>query len=262
MIDTHAHLNFQAFQRDYRQIIKDNFKNGLKAVINVGSNLETNVKAVEIAEEFKDCYASVGLHPIHVRDEEFNEKKYQELITGNKKKVKAVGETGFDFYHSQKNKEEQKTLFLQHVFLADSFNLPVILHCRGSKENGEDAYLELIKTIKELKKRPCGVIHCFSSHKGIVREFLDLGFYVGFDGPITFKNADPAVLEAMRETPLEKILLETDSPYLTPEPYRGQRNQPVYVRFIAQKIGEIKGASFEQVVRQTTKNAKGLFCLD
>lgn len=261
MIDTHAHLNFQAFENDYARVIRDNFKNGLKAVINVGSNLETSKKAVRISREFENCYASVGLHPIHVEDEEFDKGKYKELVEKNKDKVKAVGETGLDFYHSEKNTEKQKEIFLKHVELAWESDLPVILHCRESRENPKAAYSELLKIVKELKKTPFGVLHCFSADWEIAQEFLKLGFYLGFDGPITFKNASLELLKVVEKIPLDRILLETDCPFLAPEPYRGQRNEPVYVRFIAQKIAELKDMSFNQVVETTTENAKKLFRL-
>ncbi len=265
MIDTHAHLNFQAFKDDYPRVIEENFRNGLRAVINVGSNFETSQKAAEIAKEFKDCYAAIGLHPIHIDDEKFKGKEYETLIERNRNKVKAIGETGLDFYHFKKNVERQKQVFLKHLFLAKKFDLPVILHCRGAKENPKDAYSELLEIVKGAcpVRGPVsnGMIHCFSSDWEIGQQFLDLGFYVGFDGPITFKNADPELLLVAEKIPLDKILLETDCPFLAPEPYRGQRNEPIYVRFIAQKIAEIKKISFNDVVEQTTKNAQKLFSI-
>ncbi|MBL7141712.1 TatD family hydrolase [Patescibacteria group bacterium] len=268
MIDTHAHLNFQAFKDDYAQVIEQNFKNGLKAVINVGSNLQTSQKAIEIAKEFKNCYAAIGLHPIHVKDEKLDKGKYILLIKENKDLIKAVGETGLDFFRNQelkfkneKLKSLQKEVFLKHLELAQEFNLPVILHCRGSKENPKDAYIELLKIIKDLKQVPRGVIHCFSADWGMAQEYLNLDFFIGFTGPITFKNATPELLQVVERSPLNKILLETDCPFLAPEPYRGQRNEPVYIRFMAQKIAEIKNISFEKVVETTTKNAKKLFRL-
>ena len=311
MIDTHAHLNFKMFKNDYAQVIEHNFKQGLKAVINIGSNLETSQKAIKIAQEFKNCFAAIGLHPIHVhpvksrftppqagqtgislhpvksdkvgakqfnragaklfnrvKDEEFNREEYADLIRKNKNLVKAIGETGLDFYHSEDNKDlsaspagKQKKVFLQHIELAQEHDLPVILHCRGTKENPNNAYLELLKIIKELKKIPLGVIHCFSSDWEIAQGFLNLGFYIGFTGPITFKNVAPELLQVVEKSPLDRVLLETDCPFLAPEPYRGQRNEPVYVRFMAQKIAEIKDTSFNQVVEKTTKNARDLFKL-
>lgn len=261
MIDTHAHLNFKIFNNDYAKVIGHNFNQGLKAVINVGSNLETSKKAVKISQEFKNCFSAIGLHPIHVKDEEFDKEKFSLLIKENKDKIKAIGETGLDFYHDEDSRDLQKKVFLQHIELAQEFDLPVILHCRGNKENPKHAYLELIELIKGLKQIPKGVIHCFSADWFIAEEFLNLGFYIGFTGPITFKNATPELLQVVEKVFLDNILLETDCPFLAPEPYRGQRNEPVYVRFIAQKISEIKGLTFNQVVDQTTKNAKKLFRL-
>jgi len=261
MIDTHAHLNFKIFKNDYAQVIEHNFNQGLKAVISVGSNLETSKKAVKISQEFENCFSAIGLHPIHVKDEDFDKEKLDLLIKENKDQIKAIGETGLDFYHHQDSRDLQKKVFLQHIKLAQEHDLPVILHCRGNKDNPNNAYLELLEIIKDLKQIPKGVIHCFSADWSIGQEFLNLGLYIGFTGPITFKNATPGLLQVVEESPLDRILLETDCPFLAPEPYRGQRNEPVYVRFIAQRISEIKNLTFDQVVDQTTKNAKKLFKL-
>ena len=261
MIDTHAHLNFKRFEDDYAQVIGNNFNQGLKAVINVGSNLETSKKAIKISLEFKNCFSAIGLHPVHINDENFEKEQYTLLINKNKDKIKAIGETGLDFFHDENSKDLQKKVFLQHIELAQKHDLPVIMHCRGNKDNPSNAYLELLETIKNLKQTYKGVIHCFSSDWVIAQEFLNLGFYIGFDGPITFKNSTPELLQVVKKAPLNRILLETDSPFLAPEPYRGQRNEPIYVRFIAQKISEVKNLDFNQVVIQTTKNAKKLFKL-
>ncbi len=258
MIDTHAHLNFKAFSQDYQKVIQDNFKQGLKAVINIGSNLETSKKACQIAQEFSHCYAAIGLHPIHVEDEDFILEEFQELIKKNKDQVKAIGETGLDYYQEKYEPEEQKKVFLKHLKLAQEFNLPVVLHCRGSKTEPHDAYLDLLKILKKQVKSK-GVIHCFSADWEIAQQFLDLGFYMGFTGPITFKNATPRLLKVVIQAPLNKILLETDCPFLAPEPYRGGRNEPIYIRLLAQKIAELKEISQEEVIKQTTKNAQKLF---
>ncbi|MDA2936137.1 TatD family hydrolase, partial [Patescibacteria group bacterium AH-259-L05] len=156
----------------------------------------------------------------------------------------------------------QQKVFIQHLELAKEYSLPVILHCRGSKENPKDGYKELLKVILDnISLKPKGVMHCFQSDLDIAQQFLDLGFYLGFDGPITYKDASPAILDTIKNAPLERMLLETDSPYLTPEPHRGERNEPLYIRFVAQKIAEIKNMSFDDVIEVTTKNAVQLFNL-
>lgn len=269
MIDTHAHLNFEAFQNDYQQAIQRALENNVRSIINVGSNFLTSQKAIKIAREQNGCWTAIGLHPIHVEDEEFDFDKYSFLIEENKDKVKAIGETGLDFYHSEESKDKQIEVLKQHIELAQKFNLPLILHCRGNKENPEGAYLELLKILKrslpphhsDLSELVVGVMHCFLSNWKIAQEFLNLGLYIGFTGVITFKNADKELLEVVKNTPLDRILTETDCPYLSPDPHRGERNEPSYVLFTVQKIAETKDISFEDVDRITTTNAKKLFNL-
>lgn len=260
MIDTHAHLNFDAFQNDYQQAIQRAFENNVRSIINVGSNFLTSQKAVRIAKEHNGCYSAIGLHPIHVKDEDFDVNKYTEFIKTNIDYIKAIGETGLDFYHSDKNKDEQTEVLKQHIELARTFNLPLILHCRGSKEDPKDAYLELLKILNPLKSI-IGVIHCFSSDWEIAQEFLNLGLYIGFTGIITFKNVNKELLDVVENTPLDRILIETDCPYLSPEPHRGERNESSYVSFTAQKIAEIKNISLEEIDKITTTNAQKLFKL-
>ena len=260
MIDTHAHLNFEAFQDDYQQAIQRAFENNVRSIINVGSNFLTSQKAVRIAKEHNGCYAAVGLHPIHVKDEDFDINRYSELVRTNIDYIKAIGETGLDFCHSDKNKDEQTKVLKQHIELAHTFHLPLILHCRGSKKSPEDAYLELLKILNSLESI-VGVIHCFSSNWKIAQEFLNLGLYIGFTGIITFKNADKELLEVVKNTPLDRILVETDCPYLSPEPHRGERNESCYVLFTAEKIAKIKNISLEEIDKIITTNAKKLFSL-
>jgi len=260
MIDTHAHLNFEAFQSDYQQAIQRALKNNVRSIINVGSNFETSEKAVEIAKEHNECCAAVGLHPIHVKDEDFNVNKYTEFIRVNIDYIKAIGETGLDFYHSDKEKEEQIKVLKQHIELAQEFDLPLILHCRGSKENSKDAYLELLKILNS-SESIVGVMHCFLGDWQIAQEFLNLGLYIGFTGIITFKNVNKELLDVVKNIPLDRILVETDCPYLSPEPHRGERNESSYVVLTAQKIAEIKGISLKEMDEITTVNAKKLFNL-
>lgn len=258
MIDTHAHLNFKSFEKDYQEVIKSNFEQGLKAVINIGTDLDSSKKAIQISKEFDNCYAAIGLHPIHVNKEDFVLEKYQDLIKENKENVKAIGETGLDYYQEKGFSEKQKEILLRHISLAQEFDLPLILHCRGSKEDPHKAYQDLWELVSKQKYFK-GVVHCFSSNWEKAKKFLKLGSYIGFTGPITFKNSDPELLEVVDKIPLDRVLLETDCPFLAPEPYRGERNEPIYIRFMAQKIAEIKGVTFEKVVEQTTINARNLF---
>lgn len=281
MIDTHCHLNFNAFKKDYREVASRSFSQGVEAMLIVGSNYQTSKRAIELAQEFNGCYAALGLHPIHVNDEEFKPTEYISLISINSKIVKAIGETGLDYFHheisnfesqnsgsqlkNQNFKERQKNIFLEHLKLAKEFNLPIILHCRGATNNPLPAYQDLLDIILRQSvlglraSIPIGVIHCFSANWQIAQKFLDLGLYIGFTGIITFKNCHDYLLEVVEKAPLEKILIETDAPYLAPEPYRGQRCEPWHVKFTAQKIAEIKKISLEEVLDQTTKNAKNIF---
>jgi len=268
MIDSHCHLNFNAFKDDWREVLNRSFDNGVEMMINIGSNYKTSERAVKIAKEFPQCYAAVGLHPIHVQEEKFDLEKFKELIIANKNYIKAIGETGFDYFHQPFDKEKQKEVFLKHIELAKEFDLPVIFHCRGAAGNFLQAYEDLLNihriSVNPLSNQrksvsPRGVLHCFSANWQIAQEFLDLGFYIGFTGIITFNNCDDYLLEVVEKTPLEKILIETDAPYLAPEPRRGQRCEPWHVQFTAQKIAQIKKISIEDVIKQTTFNAKNLF---
>lgn len=279
MIDVHAHLNFQAFDKDRNEVIKRSFDQGISHIINIGSNFLTSQRAIEIAYQFKNCWAAVGLHPIHIQAikgscqkenslkiaSNFNSEKYYSLIEKNKHLVKAIGETGLDFYRSQISPLTQKCqedVFLEQLVMAKKLSLPAILHCRGTKDSPKDAYLKMLEILKKFKDLPQGEIHCFSSDWQVARQFLDLGFYIGFTGSITFKNASQDVLEAIKKTPLNKILAETDCPFLAPCSYRGKRNEPSYVRFVIQKIASLKNLSFRDVEKNIDDNAFKLFRLN
>ena len=266
LIDTHAHVNFNAYKDDADEVIRRSLENDIW-IINVGSQFNTSKRAIEIAEKYKEgIYAAVALHPIHLgpskfideeeikfktREEKFDYKKYRELALSPK--VVAIGETGLDYYYTQEEeiKNLQKEVFIKHLELAYELNKPVIFHCRK-------AYDDLLQELKvqSARRKIRGVIHCFMGKWSQADEFLKMGFYLGFDGPITYCRDYDNVI---KNIPLERILIETDSPYLTPEPYRGQRNEPLYVKYVAKKIAEIKKNSFEKVAEQTTKNVRKLF---
>ncbi|MFA6254431.1 MAG: TatD family hydrolase [Patescibacteria group bacterium] len=269
LIDSHAHLNFEDFANDWQTVIADCQKKGVW-LINVGSQLGTSRKAIAIANQYeKGVYAACGLHPIHVsgstfHPEAFNIDEYRSLIKSSKKVV-ALGETGLDFFHSDKNIENQKKVFAKHLNLAQEFGLPVIVHARNSQDGRKDAYEEILKVLRapssELRAQGTelkGVIHCFGGTLEQAKAFLDLGFYIGFTGVITFPKTENLAV-VVKSLPLNKILVETDSPYLAPSPYRGQRNRPEYVELVAREIAKIRGLEYNEIENQTFKNAIKLF---
>ncbi len=254
MIDTHAHLNFSDFEKDYPEVIKRSQQEGVEKIINVGTKFDTSKKAIELANKFSCLYASVGLHPIYVLDEKTDIKEYQEIAKD--KKVVAIGEIGLDYYHQEDKeiKDKQKEVFSLFLNLAKKESLPVILHCRGSKDKPTDAYQDILK-IEGLNKIR-GVIHCFTANWQIAKRFLEKDFFIGFTGIITFASE---LNEVVRKVPLERILTETDCPFLAPHPFRGRRNEPAYVKYVLEKIAEIKEISFNEVEKQTRANAYKLF---
>ncbi|MDD5342331.1 MAG: TatD family hydrolase [Patescibacteria group bacterium] len=261
MIDSHAHLNYKAFQKDRNEVIQRCLDQDL-SVINPGSQLDTSQLAVELAEQHPgQLFAAVGFHPIHSAKMKFELEDFRHLIKEHPSSIKAIGEIGLDYYHLEAESQEeidaiknhQKEILQSQINLAKEHGLPIIMHCR-------DAYTDLIDQI-EKGELPAGVVHCFLGNREIAQKFLKLGFYLGFTGIITFTK-DQDLIGVIKEIPLDKVLIETDSPYLAPVPYRGQRNEPLYVRYVAEKIAQIKNLAFEEVVEATTNNAKRLFRLD
>ncbi len=275
LIDTHAHLNFNAFKDDLDEVIKRTLRENIW-LINVGSKYETSRKAVEIAERYeKGIYAAIGLHPIHLetglvkiktdpeeggftaKGEDFDKEKYRELAKS--KKVVAIGEIGLDYYYRPKTKkklepfkEKQKEVLLKQLNLARELNLPVIFHCRMAHD-------DLIEIVNELQtehtKQLKGVIHCFTGKWRQAKKYLEMGFYLGFNGIIFKLNLDKII----KKVPLEKILIETDCPYLTPPRAGKERNEPIFVRYIVEKLAEVKGLNYEEIAENTTRNARKLF---
>lgn len=263
IIDSHAHLNFSQFNDDWEAVTQDCLKNNIWYIC-VGAQYQTSKKGISIAEKYdQGVWASVALHPIHVENGSFHPEKfipedYAKLIESSKKVV-AIGETGIDFFHDDNTFDKQKEVFLQHIDLAQQHDLPVIMHGRDSKDGSKSAYPALLDILKG-KKIKGGVIHCFGGTVEEALEFNQLGFYVGFTGIITFDKTGQ-LAQVVKALPLERILVETDCPYLAPEPYRGKRNQPQYVQYVAEKIAEIKQVSYNQIERQTVENTKKLFNL-
>ncbi len=242
IIDTHGHLNFKAFDQDFKEVIDRCNKEGV-AVINVGSNYDTSKKAVNIALNNDSMYSAIGIHPIHAKEFIDIEDLYQ-------KKVVAIGEIGLDYFRDYGEfKEKQKEVFLKQLSLAQKLNLPIIVHCRKAHE-------DLIKILEE--KEVKGVIHCFTGRWREAEKYLEMGFYLGFNG-IIFKFDLEKVI---KNTPLDRILVETDCPYLAPPQANQERNEPVFVKYVIEEIARIKELSFEEVAFATSKNAQKLFKLD
>ena len=267
LFDSHTHLNFQAYDEDRDEVIL-RCQNLPMTLVNIGAAYATSLKAVELAKNNKNFYASLGLHPIHVFDEDFDLSKYQELIDKNKNEVVAMGETGLDYYHFNEVEEKygvdfatykakQKEVLIQHIKLAQNNNLALVIHGRNDKENKFSCYQDILSVLKsENVKR--AVIHCFGGSLQDAKDFIAAGFYLGFTGIITFDKT--GVLESIvKIMPLDKILIETDAPYLTPVPHRGKRNEPIHTQHVAEKIAEILNLTKEEVIEQTFQNAVKFF---
>lgn len=268
--DTHTHLNFKSFQNDLDEVIDRAKQAGVLKMIVVGSDLESSVAAIHLAKRYEGLYASIAAHPADAVAQSFDIDSFRNIASHEK--VMAIGETGLDYYHLRDQKSEihplnadpriagdqeelkdrQKNTFMDFLHLAKEVNKPVIIHNREATQD----ILEILTLPKfqDIK----GVIHCFVSSLKSAKKFLELGFLISFTGIVTYTDQYDKVIV---ETPLEKMMIETDCPLLAPEPYRGTRNEPAYVIEVAKKIAKIKGLSLEEVGKQTTKNAEELFKL-
>ena len=251
-IDTHCHLNLDQFADSYKEAVENALAHNVKAIINVGANLASSERAVAMSREFESgIYAAVGMHPTDAVEENYDEAKMFDLI--NHPKVVAVGEIGLDYAATDVDKKEQLELFNNQIRLALRAKKPVIIHCR-------DAYDDLISALMALSEAPQGVIHCYVGDWAHAQVFLEMGFYLSFTGIITFSKSTD-LQKVVENVPLDKIMVETDAPWLAPEPYRGKQNEPAYVVEVAKKIAEIKKISLAEVETQTTQNAQNLFKL-
>ncbi len=252
LIDTHAHLDMLK-KSTPAEAVDMAAKWGVRFIINVGSSLEASKKASEISTEFKNVYASAGIHPHYAKGYgQQEEKTLLGLIEGNKKLV-AIGETGFDYYRNLSTKEDQLRAFESHIKIALEYNLPLIVHDR-------EAHDDTLDVLKKYHKKEDfkAVLHCFSGDSQFAKEVLKLGIYISFTGVLTFPNAEKTV-EAAKTIPLNKIFLETDAPFLAPQSKRGKENQPAYCTYIAEKLALIKNISVEEVAQKTTENALNFF---
>lgn len=258
LFDSHAHYNDEKFSQDREKMLQLIEKEGVTKLICAGYSLESSKEAVQIANKNQNIYAIVGISPNDIPEQGIeykqilNRKLQQIQELAKNEKVVAIGEIGLDYYWNKENKEEQKLAFQEQIKLANQLNLPIVIHTRDAIYDT----LEILKSeITPIKK---GIFHCCPLNLDLIREGLRLGFYISFAGPITFKNAKNAE-EAIQAVPLDKILIETDSPYLSPEPKRGTRNDSRNVKYIAEKIAQVKKVQIEIIANATYENAKNIF---
>lgn len=250
--DTHSHYNDEKFEDDLENIIKETYSNGITRFMCIGYNLKSSKKAIKIAEKYDFIYATVGISPNDVNETSIGDLEEIEKLAQNKK-VLAIGEIGLDYYWNKENKELQKNLFVKQIDIANKLDLPIVIHTR-------DAYIDTIDILKNIKKcSNTGIFHCCPLNAELIKDGLKLGYYISFSGVITFKNSKPEL--AVSIVPMDKILIETDSPYLSPEPYRGQRNDSRKVVEVAKKISEIKNIPLDEVAKCTYFNAQKIYKL-
>ena len=250
LFDTHAHMDDGAFDEDRGELLANLPHQGLALVMNPGCSLESSRNAVKLANTYDYLYAAVGSHP-DVADE-VNEavlEEYRELVRNNPK-VKAIGEIGLDYHYEDIPREIQLRAFRMQMELAKELQLPVIVHEREAHEDG----MQVVRDFPEVT----GVFHCYSGSAEMARQLVDKGWYIGFTGVLTFKNARKAI-EVASAIPLERIVLETDCPYMSPEPFRGKRNDPGKLYRMAEKLAEIRGLTVEEIHHITTENGKRLY---
>ena len=251
IFETHAHYDDDAFDNDREELLESLYAHGIEKIINVGASMQGVEDTVKLMEKYPFVYGAVGIHPDEVG--ELDEEKIQRLrcLCSHEKTV-AVGEIGLDYYWDKENHEIQKKWFVRQMDLAKETGLPIIVHSRDAAKDT----LDIMKA--ERADYLNGVIHCYSYSKEQAKEYMNMGYYLGIGGVITFKNAKK-LKEVVEYAPLEYLLLETDSPYLAPVPYRGKRNCSAYLTYVAEAIAAIKKVSYEEVVRVTRENAGRLF---
>lgn len=251
LFDTHVHLNAQQFKEDRDKVIERAFAKNVKYMVVVGFNQETIPLAIEIAEQYETIYAAVGWHPVDAIDMTEKDLLWLEDLCTHPKVV-ALGEMGLDYHWDKSPKDVQEEVFRKQIRLAKKVNTPIIIHNR-------EATTDIINILQEENAEQVGgIMHCYNDSYNHVQACLDMNFYISLAGPVTFKNA-PLPKEVAINVPLERLLIETDAPFLAPHPNRGKRNEPAYVKIIAEKIAKLRGISFEKLSKITTNNALFLF---
>lgn len=251
LIDSHVHLDDRRYDNDRDRIIKGLKDDGVELVINIGADLKTSIASVSLAEKYDNVYAVIGVHPHSAKEVDDSTLEILKSFAP-RDKVVAIGEIGLDFHYDNSPRDVQRKWFKKQLELAKEVDLPVVIHSRDAAQETFD----IMKEAQDGKLR--GVIHCYSGSPEMALEYIKLGFYISLAGPVTFNNAK-VLKEVAKAIPLDKLLIETDSPYLTPAPNRGKRNEPAYVRFVAAEIAELREISFDDLIKATNKNTKKVF---
>ena len=252
IFDTHAHYDDRQFEEDREELLGSMRENGVELIVDAGSDIASWDKIEQLTDRYPFIYGAIGVHPDEVGELDEEKMKRMEQLLAREKMV-AVGEIGLDYYWDKENRDLQKMWFIRQLELAKQLDLPVIIHSR-------EAAADTMEIMKQYAGELSGVIHCYSYSKEMAQEYIKMGFYIGVGGVVTFKNAKK-LKEVVENIPLTSIVLETDCPYMAPEPNRGKRNNSAYIRYVAEKIAELKGITYEEVVEQTEKNAREMYRL-
>ncbi|SHH47975.1 TatD DNase family protein [Anaerosphaera aminiphila DSM 21120] len=253
MIDSHAHLDDKKFDYDRDTLITNLKQNGIDFVYNIGADLESSIASVELANKYSNIHAVVGVHP-HEAKTYSNEVEEKLIELTKDKKVRAIGEIGLDFYYDNSPRDVQREVFKRQIILADAVKLPVVIHSRDASEETYD----MIEWAKTNYSDMDILIHCFSQSVEMMRKYMKLDCYIALGGAVTFKNAR-VPKEVAREVDINRLLLETDSPYMTPVPFRGKRNEPMYIKYVAREIAQIRGMDEAELVSITDANTKRFY---
>ncbi|GAA4706734.1 TatD family hydrolase [Brevibacillus fulvus] len=253
LIDTHAHLDSPEFAEDRDEVIARALENGVKTIVNIGFNAETIPSTIRLAETYDFIYAVVGWHPVDAKDMKDEHLDWIEELTRHPKVV-GIGEMGLDYHWDTSPRDVQAEVFRKQIRLARKLQKPIVIHNR-------EAHQDVIQILREEKAGDVGgIMHCFSGSWETAKLALDMNFFISFGGPVTFKNAKQPK-EVAAKVPLDRLLIETDSPYLTPHPFRGKRNESAYVRYVAEQLAEIHGLSYEELAKITSENARTVYRL-
>lgn len=256
IFDTHTHYSDQKFDNDRHSLLMSMEENGIGNIVEAGAGIKSTKEAVKLSEEYSFIYAAVGIHPYETADIKEEDMEWLKSLA-LKEKVIAIGEIGLDYHYNEPSRQVQKKWFIRQLEIAKETGLPVIIHSRDAAEDT----LNIMKTFYPVKTgETYGVVHCFSYSPEVAKIYIDMGFYLGIGGVITFKNSRK-LTDVVSQVPLDRLVLETDAPYLTPEPKRNERNSSLNLKYVVEKIAEIKGMTQQEVIDITERNARDLYRL-